>query len=170
VTVYAISTRRTLGIDGCRQGIRGTGGRAEEGDVPIGSHNPGKSFDKLHDLIRSRYLSRITADFQPNGSYRTINMSPKKRENGCKSGPAGLPCPPGNEPQTERRAGRSCSHQYSASKLLRDLVDLSGSTDDLFHAMERAPSCATGPRLKRKAESDSSGMREVLNHFPHIAG
>ena len=35
----------------------------------------GKSFEKLHDLIRSRYFVAYTpADFQPNGSYRTITV------------------------------------------------------------------------------------------------
>ena len=35
----------------------------------------GKSFDKLHDLIRSRYfVAYKPADFQPNGSYRTISV------------------------------------------------------------------------------------------------
>jgi len=34
-----------------------------------------KSFDKLHDLIRSRYfVAYKPADFQPNGSYRTISV------------------------------------------------------------------------------------------------
>ncbi len=39
----------------------------------------GKSFDKLHDLIRSRYfVSYKPADFQPNGSYRAISVIAEK--------------------------------------------------------------------------------------------
>jgi hypothetical protein len=39
----------------------------------------GKSFDKLHDLIRSRYfVAYKPSDFRPNGSYRTISVSAKK--------------------------------------------------------------------------------------------
>jgi VWFA-related protein len=35
----------------------------------------GKSFEKLHDLIRSRYfVAYRPADFQPNGSYRAISV------------------------------------------------------------------------------------------------
>jgi hypothetical protein len=39
----------------------------------------GKSFDKLRDVIRSRYfIAYKPADFQPNGNYRTINIIAKK--------------------------------------------------------------------------------------------
>jgi hypothetical protein len=39
----------------------------------------GKSFDKLRDVIRSRYFIAYTpADFQPNGSYRTIKVVAEK--------------------------------------------------------------------------------------------
>jgi hypothetical protein len=39
----------------------------------------GKSFNKLHDLIRSRYfVAYKPANFQPNGSYRTINVMAEK--------------------------------------------------------------------------------------------
>jgi hypothetical protein len=39
----------------------------------------GKSFDKLRDVIRSRYfIAYKPADFQPNGNYRTINVIAKK--------------------------------------------------------------------------------------------
>jgi hypothetical protein len=38
-----------------------------------------KSFDKLHDLIRSRYfIAYKPADFQPNGSYRAISIVAEK--------------------------------------------------------------------------------------------
>ena len=39
----------------------------------------GKSFDKLHDLIRSRYfVAYKPADFQPNGNYRAISVTAEK--------------------------------------------------------------------------------------------
>jgi len=39
----------------------------------------GKSFDKLHELIRSHYfIAYKPADFQPNGSYRTISILAEK--------------------------------------------------------------------------------------------
>jgi hypothetical protein len=39
----------------------------------------GKSFDKLRDQIRSRYLIAYKpADFEPNGKYRTINIVAEK--------------------------------------------------------------------------------------------
>jgi hypothetical protein len=39
-----------------------------------------RSFDKLHDLIRSRYfIAYKPADFQPNGSYRAISVIAEKK-------------------------------------------------------------------------------------------
>src|ERR1700730_7053665 len=57
------------------------------------------------------------------------------------------------------------------SKLLGDLVDLVGiepTTSSM--PWKRAPSCATGPRLKSLTDrNDTSGSSEVLIHFrPHL--
>ena len=46
---------------------------------PGDMHSLGGSFDKLHDVIRSRYfVAYKPADFQPNGSYRTISVIAQK--------------------------------------------------------------------------------------------
>jgi hypothetical protein len=42
-------------------------------------HGLGSSFDKLHELIRSRYfIAYKPADFQPDGTYRTISVIAEK--------------------------------------------------------------------------------------------
>lgn len=81
VTVYTVSTREDRGdktdADRILEALaERTGGEAMfPGDIMT----LGKSFDKLHDLIRSRYfIAYKPADFQPNGSYRTITVIAEK--------------------------------------------------------------------------------------------
>lgn len=81
VTIYTVSTREDRGdktdADKVLQLLaERTGGEAMfPGDIMT----LGRSFDKLHDLIRSRYfVAYKPADFQPNGSYRTINIIAEK--------------------------------------------------------------------------------------------
>jgi Ca-activated chloride channel homolog len=81
VTVYAISTREDIGdktdADRVLEALaESTGGEAM---FPGDMMTLGKSFDKLHDLIRSRYfVAYKPTDFQPNGSYRTISIIAEK--------------------------------------------------------------------------------------------
>lgn len=81
VTIYTVSTREDRGdktdADRILEALaERTGGEAMfPGDIMT----LGKSFDKLHDLIRSRYfIAYKPADFQPNGSYRTIVVTAEK--------------------------------------------------------------------------------------------
>jgi Ca-activated chloride channel homolog len=81
VTIYAISTREERGdktdADKVLQALADrTGGEALfPGDVLT----LGRSFDKLRDLIRSRYfMAYKPADFRPDGSYRTIAITAEK--------------------------------------------------------------------------------------------
>lgn len=81
VTIYTISTREDRGdktdADRVLEALaESSGGEAMfPGDVLT----LGKSFDKLHDLIRSRYfISYKPADFQPNGTYRAIAITAAK--------------------------------------------------------------------------------------------
>lgn len=81
VTIYSVSTREDRGdktdADRILEALaERTGGEAMfPGDIMT----LGKSFDKLHDLIRSRYfIAYKPADFQPNGSYRTITVIAEK--------------------------------------------------------------------------------------------
>ena len=81
VTIYTVSTREDRGdktdADRILEALaERTGGEAMfPGDIMT----LGKSFDKLHDLIRSRYfIAYKPADFQPNGSYRTITVTAEK--------------------------------------------------------------------------------------------
>jgi VWFA-related protein len=81
VTIYTVSTREDRGDKTDADRIlevlaERTGGEAMfPGDILT----LGKSFDKLHDLIRSRYfVAYKPADFQPNGSYRTISVVAEK--------------------------------------------------------------------------------------------
>jgi VWFA-related protein len=79
--VYTVSTREDRGdkTDGDRvlQALadRSGGEALFPGDVLTLN----KSFDKLHDLIRSRYfIAYKPADFQANGSYRSISIVAEK--------------------------------------------------------------------------------------------
>jgi len=81
VTIYTISTREDRGdktdADRILEALaESSGGEAMfPGDV----FTLNKSFDKLHDLIRSRYfIAYKPADFQPNGSYRAISIVAEK--------------------------------------------------------------------------------------------
>jgi Ca-activated chloride channel homolog len=81
VTIYAISTRVDVGdktdADRVLEALaEHSGGEAM---FPGDMMTLGKSFDKLHDLIRSRYfIAYKPADFKPNGSYRTISIVAEK--------------------------------------------------------------------------------------------
>ncbi len=81
VTVYTISTKEGGGdkteADKVLQTLaeRGGGEAMFPGDIMT----LGKSFDKLRDQIRSRYLIAYKpADFEPNGKYRTISIVAEK--------------------------------------------------------------------------------------------
>jgi VWFA-related protein len=81
VTIYTVSTREDRGDKTDADRVlevlaERTGGEAMfPGDIMT----LGKSFDKLHELIRSRYfIAYKPADFQPNGSYRTISVTAEK--------------------------------------------------------------------------------------------
>lgn len=81
VTIYTVSTREDRGDKTDADRVlevlaERSGGEAMfPGDILT----LGKSFDKLHDLIRSRYfVAYKPADFQPNGSYRAISIIAEK--------------------------------------------------------------------------------------------
>jgi Ca-activated chloride channel family protein len=81
VTIYTISTREDRGdktdADRILEALaENSGGEAMfPGDVLTLN----SSFDKLHDLIRSRYfVAYKPADFQPDGSYRAISIVAEK--------------------------------------------------------------------------------------------
>jgi len=81
VTIYTISTKEDhsdkTDADKVLEALaERTGGEALfPGDVLT----LGKSFDKLRDLIRSRYfIAYKPADFRPDGSYRTISIIAEK--------------------------------------------------------------------------------------------
>ena len=81
VTIYTVSTREDRGDKTDADRIlevlaERTGGEALfPGDILT----LGKSFDKLHDLIRSRYfVAYKPANFLPNGSYRAISVVAEK--------------------------------------------------------------------------------------------
>ena len=81
VAIYTVSTREDRGDKTDADRVlellaERTGGEAMfPGDILT----LGKSFDKLHDLIRSRYFIAYTpADFQPNGNFRAITVVAEK--------------------------------------------------------------------------------------------
>jgi VWFA-related protein len=81
VTVYAISTREELGDKSDADKVLEALAERSGGEVmfPGDMMSLGRSFDKLRDLIRSRYfIAYKPADFQPDGSYRTINITAEK--------------------------------------------------------------------------------------------
>jgi Ca-activated chloride channel homolog len=81
VTIYTISTREEPGDKSDADRVlevlaERTGGEAM---FPGNILTLGKSFNKLHDLIRSRYfVAYKPANFQANGSYRTISVIAEK--------------------------------------------------------------------------------------------
>ena len=66
------------------------------------------------------------------------------------------------------RPNESVVHSPKWFRELVDLVGIEPTTSSM--PWKRAPSCATGPRLKQKSRSPTNrGSREVLNHFrPHL--
>jgi VWFA-related protein len=81
VTIYAISTREEIrdktDADKVLEALAEQSGG--EAMFPGDLLTLGKSFDKLRDVIRGRYFIAYTpADFQPNGSYRTIKVAAEK--------------------------------------------------------------------------------------------
>jgi Ca-activated chloride channel family protein len=81
VTVYTVSTKEGLGDKTDADRVlevlaERTGGEAM---FPSDLHTLGSSLDKLRDLIRSRYfIAYKPSNFQPNGSYHTINIIAEK--------------------------------------------------------------------------------------------
>jgi VWFA-related protein len=81
VTVYTISTREGRGHKTDADRVLEVLAEISGGEAmfPGDMMTLGKSFDQLRDLIRSRYfIAYKPAEFQPNGSYRTINILAEK--------------------------------------------------------------------------------------------
>ncbi len=81
VAIYAISTKDTGGdktdADRILQALAERSGG--EAFFPQDNDSLHRSFDKLRDIIRSRYLIAYKpADFQPDGKYRTITVTATK--------------------------------------------------------------------------------------------
>jgi Ca-activated chloride channel homolog len=81
VTIYTVSTKEGLGDKTDADKVlevlaERTGGEAM---FPGDLHTLGSSLDKLRELIRSRYfVAYKPANFQPNGTYRTITVIAEK--------------------------------------------------------------------------------------------
>jgi Ca-activated chloride channel homolog len=81
VTVYTISTSEGGGQKTEADKVLQTLAERSGGEAlfPGDMSTLGKSFDKLRDQIRSRYLIAYKpADFEPNGKYRTITITAEK--------------------------------------------------------------------------------------------
>jgi VWFA-related protein len=81
VTIYTVSTREDRGDKTDADKVLELLAERSGGEAmfPGDMQTLGKSFDKLRDVIRSRYfIAYKPADFQPNGNYRTINVIAKK--------------------------------------------------------------------------------------------
>ena len=81
VTVYTISTKEGGGLKTEADKILQTLAERSGGEAlfPGDMVTLGKSFDKLRDQIRSRYLIAYKpADFEPDGKYRTISITAEK--------------------------------------------------------------------------------------------
>ncbi len=81
VTVYTISTSEGVGLKTEADKVLQTLAERSGGEAlfPGDMGTLGKSFDKLRDQIRSRYLIAYKpADFEPNGKYRTITIVAEK--------------------------------------------------------------------------------------------
>jgi Ca-activated chloride channel homolog len=81
VTIYAISTREDRGdktdADKVLEALADLSGG--EALFPGDILTLGRSFDKLHEIIRSRYfVAYKPADFHADGSYRTINITAQR--------------------------------------------------------------------------------------------
>jgi Ca-activated chloride channel family protein len=81
VAIYTVSTREGVGDKSDADRVLEMLAERSGGEAifPDNILTLGKSLDKLHDLIRSRYfVAYKPADFMPNGSYRTISVSAEK--------------------------------------------------------------------------------------------
>ena len=81
VTIYTISTREQRGDKSDADRVLEALAERSGGEAmfPGNILTLGKSFNKLHNLIRSRYfVAYKPADFQPNGRYRTVNVIAEK--------------------------------------------------------------------------------------------
>ena len=81
VTIYTVSTREDVGDKTDADRILEVLAERSGGEAmfPRDVLTLGSSFDKLHDLIRSRYfIAYKPAGFEPNGSYRTIRVIAQK--------------------------------------------------------------------------------------------
>jgi VWFA-related protein len=81
VTIYTISTKEERGDKSDADRVLEALAERSGGEAlfPGNILTLDKSFSKLHDLIRSRYfVAYKPADFQPNGSYRTISVIAEK--------------------------------------------------------------------------------------------
>jgi Ca-activated chloride channel homolog len=81
VTIYTVSTKEERGDKTDADKVLEVLAERTGGDAlfPGDIFTLGKSFDKLHDLIRGRYfIAYKPADFHPNGSYRTISIVAEK--------------------------------------------------------------------------------------------
>lgn len=81
VAIYTVSTKEGVGDKTDADRVLEMLAERSGGEAifPDNIQTLGKSFDKLHDLIRSRYfVSYKPADFQPNGSYRSISVTAEK--------------------------------------------------------------------------------------------
>ena len=81
VTIYTVSAREDRGDKTDADRVLELLAERSGGEAmfPGDMLTLGKSFDKLRDVIRSRYfIAYKPADFQPNGNYRTINIIAKK--------------------------------------------------------------------------------------------
>ncbi len=81
VTIYTVSTRQDRGDKTDADRVLEVLAQRSGGEAmfPGDLLTLGKSFDKLRDLIRSRYfVAYKPADFQPNGSYRAISVTAEK--------------------------------------------------------------------------------------------
>jgi VWFA-related protein len=81
VAIYTVSTKEGVGDKTDADRVLEMLAERSGGEAifPDNIQTLGKSFDKLHDLIRSRYfVSYKPADFQPHGSYRSISVTAEK--------------------------------------------------------------------------------------------
>jgi len=81
VAIYTVSTKEGVGDKTDADRVLEMLAERSGGDAifPDNILTLGKSFDKLHDLIRSRYfVAYKPADFLPNGHYRTISVSAER--------------------------------------------------------------------------------------------
>jgi len=81
VTIYAVSTRDEAGPKKTEDKILQLFADRSGGEAifPVDGSSLSKTFSKLHDLIRSRYLIAYKpADFVPDGRYRNVTITAQK--------------------------------------------------------------------------------------------